>query len=364
MVTNRRSWLKQLGLGAAGIGVGRLETIAAPFSDFPADDEPVRLVANENPYGPSPLAKKAMADHIALSNRYTRNITEALRAALAKKNNVSADNILTSAGSTEILDIAARVAVLKKGSTVSPSPSFNYWTSIAEKFGIERILVPLTADKKIDLPAVLSAIQPNTGVVYICNPNNPTGTLCSRKELVEFVTEASKKALILVDEAYIDFTEEQSLCDLVQGNKNLVIARTFSKIYGLAGARAGYAIAHPDTIQLFAGMQPWPNGSISVVSAAAAIASLGDEQFTKMVYSRIRHSKKYAIEQMERMGIRCIPSYTNFIYFSLAQYKKDYFKQLTLNNITGTGIWEEDGKWSRITVGTQHEMEKFIRAIA
>lgn len=353
-----------MGLGVAGLGLGNLETVAAPIYDLPADDKPIRLDSNENPYGPSPMIRKAMADHIAMSNRYNRNLTLELRTALAAKHDVTADNILTSAGSTEILDIAARIAVLKKGSTVSPSPSFNRWTLIAEQFGIERILVPLTAEKKIDLPAVLKAIKPNTGIVYICNPNNPTGTLCSRSELVDFVAEASKKTLVLLDEAYIDFTEEQSLCNLVMENKNLVIAKTFSKIYGLAGARAGYAIAHPDTINLFASVQPWPNGSMSVVSAAAAIAALHDQQFVKSVYTRIQHSKKYAIENMERLGIKCISSHTNFIYFSLEHYKKDFFEQLKTNNILGTVIWEEEGKWSRITVGTQAEMEKFIKAIS
>ena len=184
-----------------------------------------------------------------------------------------------------------------------------------------------------------------------------------RKDLAEFVAEASKKAMVLLDEAYIDFTEEESLCNLVRDNKNLVIAKTFSKIYGLAGARAGYAIAHPETIELFASMQPWPNGSISVVATAAAIASLQDESFVKSVYNRIQHSRNYTIEQLERVGIHCIPSYTNFIYFSLERYVKDFFEQLKKHNILGTGIWEEEGKWSRITVGTQAEMEKFIKAI-
>lgn len=352
-----------MGLGIAGMGIGQFETMAAPADNLPAD-ESIRLVSNENPYGPSPAVKKAMANHMGWSNRYNRQLIDTLRTALAQKNKVSPDHILTSAGSTEILDIAARVAILKKGSTVSPSPSFNYWTGIAELFGIERIIVPLTSDKKIDLPAVLRAIQPNTSVVYICNPNNPTGTLQAREDLVDFVTEASKKAIVLVDEAYIDFTEERSLCDLVVQNKNLVIARTFSKIYGLAGARAGYAIAHPDTIQLLRSVQPWPNSGISVVSAAAAMAALKDESFVKMVYSRIQQSRKYTIEQMERIGIPCIPSHTNFVYFSLQQYPKDFFEQLKRNNIIGTGIWEEEGKWSRITIGTQPEMEKLIRAIA
>lgn len=367
MSTNRRNWLKQMGFGLAGVSIAPLGSIAGTLTDFApgkSDDNQIRLSSNENPYGPSPLARKAMADNIIFSNRYNGERLNTLISSLAQKNKVKDDNILMSAGSTEILDMMARLAALKKGSMVIPFPTFDYFTDPAQHIGLTKITVPLTADKKIDLPAVLNAIKPDTSLIYICNPNNPTGTISNRDALVQFVKEASEKTMILLDEAYLDFTEEKSLSELVLQNKNLVIAKTFSKIYGLAGARAGYAIAHAETIEAITKLQSWPNGSISVVSTAGALASLQDEKFTREVYTKIHQSRKFTIEQLERLGIHCIQSYTNFIYFSLANYKKDFFEQLKKNNIIGTRFYEDNGKWSRITVGTQAEMERFIKAIA
>ncbi|MFT3701460.1 MAG: histidinol-phosphate transaminase [Agriterribacter sp.] len=366
MSTNRRNWLKQMGFGLAGVSIAPLESIAGSLTNFDPgkiDNKITRLSSNENPYGPSPLTRKAMADNIIFSNRYNGEQLTTLISSLAQKNKVTADNILMTAGSTEVLDSMARLAALKKGSIVVPFPTFDYFTTPAQHIGLTKITVPLTADKKIDLPAVLSAIRPDTSLVYICNPNNPTGTLCNREALVQFVQEASQKTMILLDEAYLDFTEEKSLSELVLQNKNLVIAKTFSKIYGLAGARAGYAMAHAETIEAITKLQSWPHGSISVVSTAGALAALNDHAFVKDVYQKIHQSRKYAIAQMERIGIHCIPSNTNFIYFSLENYKKDFFEQLKKNNIIGTKFYEEDGKWSRITVGTQAEMEKYINAI-
>ena len=366
MSTDRRNWLKQIGLALTGVSIAPLENIAGTFSELSADksnNKPIRLVANENPYGPSLLARKAMAESIIFSNRYNGEQLSTLVSRVAQKNKVKPENILMSAGSTEILDMMARLAALKKGNIVVPSPTFDHFTGAAQHIELTKITVPLTADKKIDLQAVRRAITPDTSLIYICNPNNPTGTICQRDTLVQFVKEASQKAMILLDEAYLDFTEEQSLSELVLQNKNLVIAKTFSKIYGLAGARAGYAVAHAKTIEAISKLQSWPNGSISVVSTAAALASLQDAAFVKEVYTKIHQSRKYTIEKMEKMGIPCIPSNTNFIYFSLVNYTKDFFKQLKQHNIIGTRIYEEDGKWSRITVGTQAEMEKFIAAI-
>ena len=367
MHTNRRTWLKEVGLAAAAIGAIKLDALAAPGNSFWNDtieDKPIRLVANENPYGPSPLARKAMADHISISNRYNGELTAVLVAALAKKHHVAAGNILVGAGSTEMLDITARFAALKKGSFVIAQPTYDYWTYVVEKAGFRKIGVPVAADKRNDLQAMLSAVQRDTNLVYLCNPNNPTGTVCDRDMLVTFVKEATKKAIVLVDEAYLDFTEQQSLSDLVPYNKNLVIAKTFSKIYGLAGARIGYAVAHTDTIEQLTMMVSWPAGSLSIVSAAAAIASLNDEKFVKETYGLNELTRRYTIEQLERLHLTCIPSNTNFVYFSLDNYKKDYFALLKQNNIIGTRIYEERGKWTRITVGTKKEMEQFISAIA
>ena len=367
METNRRKWLKQIGLGVAGIGLANFKTFASPTQDFiknfADNDLPIKLSSNENPYGPSPFARTAFAENINISNRYNWELTSELIATLAKKNNVTADNILMGAGSTEILDLVARYSALKKGSLLIADPSYAYWTDTAQKLGLRKITVPLAADKKLNLSAMLKAIKPDTKLIYVCNPNNPTGTICEREALVNFINEASKKAIVLVDEAYIDFTTQQSLSNLVTDNQNIVIAKTFSKIYGLAGARIGYAIANKQTIEKLSELQSWVNGSISVASTAAALASLKDEKFVSETYSLNAKTRQYTIEQLEKLNLTCIPSHSNFIYFSLTNHKKDYFQQLKDNKISGTRIYEEQGKWTRITVGTMQEMEKFITAI-
>lgn len=366
MQANRRTWLKQIGLGVAGISLSQLSSFASPPRQLAAAamaGGPVKLNSNENPYGPSPLARQAMAQHNNFSNRYGWDVNGELIEALAKKNNVAPEGILLGAGSTELLDLTARFAAAKKGSLLIAAPSYGYWTDAAVKNGLQKIEVPLTPDKKIDLPAMLKAIKPDTRLIYICNPNNPTGTVCNRNALLQFIGEATKKTLVLVDEAYIDFTSQQSLAGVTAGNKNLVIAKTFSKIYGLAGARVGYAVAHSNTIEQMAALQSWNNGSVSVVSAAAALASLKDDTFIADTFTLNEKVRKYTIEQLQQLGITCIPSSSNFIYFSLSGYKQDYFQKLKEANISGTKFYEENGKWTRITVGTQQEMEQFLHAI-
>lgn len=366
-MSNRRNWLKQVGLGTIGLGLTSFETFANPspenYISLDVDKSPILLRSNENPYGPSPLARIAMQKSINSSNRYGWNLSGELISLIAKKNNVSDNNILLGAGSTEILDLVLQYTALKKGNYILAETTFNYWTFPSEKLGIKKITVPLTADKKHDLAAMLKAIDSDTKMIYICNPNNPTGTICDHEQLVSFVKEASKNAIVFVDEAYIDFTKEQSLSSLVMENKNLIITKTFSKMHGLAGARIGYAIAASSTIDELSALKSSPNLSVSVVSTAAAMASLNDEKFIKEVYSLNEEVKKYTIDQLTRLNLTCIPSYSNFIYFSLENYKKDFFKQLEANNIEGTKIYEENGKWTRITIGTMKEMQQFIEAI-
>jgi len=165
MESNRRLWLKQIGLGVAGIGLANFKSFASPTQDFftiSPDNLPIKLSSNENPYGPSPLARTAMIDNINISNRYNWQLTSELIETLAKINNVAADNILMGAGSTEILDLVARFSALQKGSLIIADPSYAYWTNTAQKLGLIKITVPLTADKKLNLDAMLKAIKPDT----------------------------------------------------------------------------------------------------------------------------------------------------------------------------------------------------------
>lgn len=369
MVTNRRLWLKQIGLTLSGIGLTYLKSHASPvaaadvFDDPENDGKAIILRSNENPYGPSPLARKAFSGNLNISNRYNWDIATQLIADIAAKNSVKEDNILLGAGSTEILDLVAKFVSLNQGNYVMADPSYDYWTVTLDNLGLKRNKIPLTPDKKINLQAMLEAVNKDTKLVYICNPNNPTGTMCERSDLVNFVTSIPPTTVILIDEAYIEFTKQPSLCNLIGTHPNLIIARTFSKIYGLAGARIGYAIAGSTMIGNLDSMQSNTNNSVSVLSKLAAAASLRDNKFIADCYALNEMARAYTISELRKLNCRCIDSNTNFIYFSLENFKKDYFKQLEINNIQGTRIYEETGNWTRITVGKMDEMKKFIRAI-
>ena len=363
MQINRRNWLKQLGIGVSGIGLAKFNTFASPTADFFESmvvDATINLNSNENPYGPSPLARAAMTKSINSSNRYNWQLTADLVEALAKKNKVSAENILIGAGSTEIIDLVVRLSAATKGNLVTANPSYDNWLPTAKKLGLQAIKVPLNANKELNLEAMLQAISSDTRLVYVCNPNNPTGTICEYNKLLNFINEASKKAIVLVDEAYLDFSKETSLGPLVVGNKNLIVVKTFSKLHGLAGARIGYAIGDAATLEELGALQSWVSGNISVVSATAALAALTDEKFMAETSALNEQVKKYTIEQLQQLNLACIPSHSNFIYFSLANYKQDYFQKLSSNKIIGTRIYEEAGLWTRITIGTREEMDRFV----
>jgi histidinol-phosphate aminotransferase len=365
-MSNRRNWLKQTSLGIVGLGIIPFESIAIPTKENIIKEKStslIRLRSNENPYGPSTLASNAMSDNVSASNRYNWDLLDELIGKIAQKHNLTDQNILLGAGSSEILNLVALLCSKKSGNLIIAETTFDYWTITAENAGLKKIAIPLTADKKHDLSAMLNAIDTDTKMIYICNPNNPTGTICASEALVNFINEATKRTKVLVDEAYLDFTDQPSLANLVTENKNLIIAKTFSKIYALAGSRIGYAIAHPDTIKEISQLQFAANGSVSVVSASGALASLKDDKFVTDTITFNNEVRKYTVDQLENLKIRCIPSHTNFVYFSLENYNKDLFEQLKKNNILGTKIYEEKGKWSRITIGTMKEMKQFIKAL-
>ena len=365
-MSNRRNWLKQTSIGIVGLGIIPFERFAILTKEDFIEEENVgliRLRSNENPYGPSVLARNAMSDSIHVSNRYNWELLDELIGKIAQKHNLTDQSILLGAGSSEILNLVALYCSKKTGNLIIAETTFDYWTVTAENAGLKKISIPLTADKKNDLSAMLNAIDADTKLIYICNPNNPTGTLCASEALLNFINEATKRTKVLVDEAYLDFTDQPSLANLVTENKNLIIAKTFSKIYGLAGARIGYAIAHPETITEMSQLHFSASGSVSIPSASAALASLEDIKFVTNTISLNAEARHYTIEQLEKLKIRCIPSHTNFVYFSLENYSKDFFEQLKKNNILGTKIYEEKGKWSRITIGTMDEMKEFIKAL-
>ena len=208
-----------------------------------------------------------------------------------------------------------------------------------------------------------AAIDDDTAMLYICNPNNPTGTFVEVNALRNFAVEASKKTMVFIDEAYTEFAGLESLATLAVTNKNIIVAKTFSKIYGLAGARIGYAIAHPDTINILGSYQAWPNGSVSMVSVAAATASLDDVSFVNDCKSKIEQARELCYDTFKKLSLEYIPSSANFILFNIDPVKKNLIKEMEAQNIYVQARNHFGGKWCRVTMGTLEEMQMFCNAL-
>ena len=367
MNINRRDWLKTAFLGSAALTLSPLEFLANEtpnFNELKNSNETIRLCFNENPFGTSPKALEAMQKSLSLSSRYDFKLADVLCEKIAGNNNVKKENILVSAGSSFLLELITKYVSLDKGHIIIPDPSFTIFAPIAEFLGMSKSVIELNDKKKIDLEKMKSSIQKDTKLIYICNPNNPTGDLLSRAEIENFIKSIPDNIIILVDEAYIEFTTQKSLSDLVDIYKNLIVTRTFSKLYGFAGARLGYAIGHPKMIENLKKLQSWSGAEISVVTMAGAIAAMDDQEFITKVLDNNKKVKDFTISEFNIRGIKTIPSSANFVYFSLENYKGDYFKKLKEAKILGGKTYEEKGKWTRISLGTIEEMRKYFDVIS
>ncbi|WP_276484565.1 pyridoxal phosphate-dependent aminotransferase [Paraflavitalea pollutisoli] len=361
-VIARRDWLKQTSLALAA-STGFIPSLFNGESRTPPPAGPIRLHANENPYGPSPQARAAMAAAITASNRYPWDQTTVLREKIAARYGLTQDAVLMGAGSSELLGLIASFAALKPGNMVCATPTFNLWWTAAQQQGLQVAEVPLTAEKVHDLPAMVQQVNTNTRLVYVCNPNNPTGTIVDHAALTRFVTAASQQALVLVDEAYLEYTDEPSLAPLLLNNKRLIIVKTFSKIYGLAGARIGYALAHPELTQQLGRLQPWINAGPSAVSVAGAIASLEDSGFVSSSRQQNASARAFTEAALKKAGLPFIPSNVNFLYYSLQSDQGNFLQKLADHQIRVGKFVEEKARWARLTIGTQAEMVSFTQVL-
>ncbi len=323
----------------------------------------IKLSSNENPHGPSPMARKAMMEMVSSSNRYPWDETTRLREKIAAIYGLSKEHVVIGAGSSELLGVVSLLAALKKGNAVAPDPTFRLWMPAAIKTGLPVKLVPLTETKHVDLQRMKQSMDANTKMVYICNPNNPTGTVLPASELEAFIKSLNAGTIILLDEAYTEFSDEPSMASLVNQFPNLVIAKTFSKIYGMAGARVGFALAHPQTIKQLNELQPWANAGASAVTLAGAIASLDDKEFVNFCKKENQAARSVFYSALEKSGMPYIPSHTSFVYFNSTPYNKDVRQLLESKQIFGARTFEEGTKWLRLSVGKKDEMQKVADAL-
>lgn len=364
---NRRDWLKHNSLAALALGF-TLPSMAneegITRNDFGSDPALINLGSNENPYGISPKAKEALLSILGESNRYQFNIPSLMNfeKEIGAHYQLGGKQVLATAGSGDALGKLARH--FNKGNLVTATPTFATLPNTAKKMGTQVIEVPLTADKKHDLPALLNAINAATQTVYICNPANPSSTVLPTQALKDFCIEASKRAVVIVDEAYIDFLdnpEQQSMIGLIDQHPNILVLRTFSKIHAMAGLRIGFVVGHPSiTGPMDEGIFANSQMAISNPAMMAALASLKDEAHRETCKQKNTAARQYTVTALQQMGIQSADSHTNFIFFPLGKYTSDFAKDMLQKNVVLRSSQYPDGKWARVSIGTMEEMKQFI----
>lgn len=321
-----------------------------------------RLLANENPFGPSAKAKKALAEAINTSYQYPFESRKKLEDKILDYEGLQKGQILLAAGSSPLL--LASALCFGKGTIVSATPTYEDLLKHAEQLGTKVVRVPLTSDHLFDLDAMEKAIDSSTSLVYICNPNNPTATVADTAKLKAFCERVSKKTTVFVDEAYIDYLDNPqsiSLIESVKKGQNIIVARTFSKLYGFAGLRVGYIIAQPELITKLSMYTAGPM-SISATSLSAAFAAYQDKEFLQSAFENTMLSKKFLYETLKKEGYEYIPSSANFVMFPVKMESKKFAEEMMKRGV-GVRSWKFGGKeWCRVSIGRMDEMKAFAVA--
>lgn len=323
----------------------------------------IKLASNENPLGPSPLALRAMAEAIARVNLYPDGNAYYLKNRLAEKLGVKTENLILGNGSNEIIEFVGH-ALMEPGTDVVVSEyCFAIYPIIAKMFGANVITVP-ARNYGHNLPAMLSAVTEKTRVVFVANPNNPTGTLAPKKDVEMLINELPESVLLVLDEAYIEFLDDPLDClPLIRSGKkpNLLLMRTFSKIYGLAGLRIGYGIGCPELIMAIEKVrQPF---NINSVAQAAALAALDDIEHINKTRQNNKLGLKFFEEEFKRLKIEYVPSYANFILVKVGDGQRVFNEMQKLGVITRPMGGYRLPEWIRISVGTPEENKRCIKAL-
>jgi histidinol-phosphate aminotransferase len=321
------------------------------------------LTYNENPYGASPRAIQAMAEAASKGCYYADDATDWLRAMIAERFALSPDHVVIGNGSTEVLGAAA-LEWSRSGPIVCPELFFDEPLRVAEKHGGRLIRVPLRPDMNVDLDAMAAAAAANkASMVYLCNPNNPTAMLVDPQALRAFSSMLPPETVLLVDEAYNELTDNpraNSMIDLVKSGRNVIVSRTFSKIYGLAGLRIGYALSTPAYAERI-------NSNIMTIdlgtaSLAAAIASLNDEAFMAFSKNRILEGREMILEAARRAGLEVLPSQANFVFVRVpdANAVKAGMAERGIVIRGAYGKWKQ---WSRVSTGKIEDVRRYAAAL-
>jgi len=335
-----------------------------PATSPKAPAGPVRLDSNENPYGPSPRAMEAMSRARETAARYPDDLEDRVSERLASLHAVQLENVLLGCGSGEILRMAD-MAFLESGKrVVAAEPTFEAVLAYARAIRADPVTVPLTSDFRHDLPGMAAACNAGTGLVYVCNPNNPTGTIVKRDELQRFLQALPEGVVALVDEAYHHFVEDPRYASAVEwigARPRLVVARTFSKIYGLAGMRLGYALGRKEEIAAMRPHKTWSNANAAVLEAA--LASLEDPGHVERQRRMMNDTRRALCSELEKDGRRYIPSHANFVMIEMGRDVGEVVEALRARQMFVGRRFAALPTWLRVSIGTREEMTAFLSAL-
>src|SRR5436190_9888680 len=356
----RRSFSKLIGLGAGYVALGPLAIgktrVAEPATSI------VRLSSNENPYGPSPAALKAMTDGFSLAWRYPDEYADMLAGELAKLHNVPVDQLLLGDGSGEILKLCAAAFTGRDKKVVMANPTFEAISRHAGVANADVVKIDLTPDYHHDLEKMLAAAN-GAGLVYICNPNNPTASITPRNALATFLAKLSPSTIVLVDEAYhhyVESTDYDSVIPLVKDHPNLIVARTFSKIYGMAGLRCGYCVARRENIRSMSVHQIFD--SVNIMALVAATASLKDVDHVTRGRKLNSDVRKGVCAELDQLGDHYVPSHANFMMIDLRREVRPVVGALRVRGVEVGRVFPALSSLLRVTIGTSAQMKEFMTA--
>jgi histidinol-phosphate aminotransferase len=322
---------------------------------------PVRLDSNENPHGPSPLARKAIMSSFDEACRYPGG--RELVNLIADRENVTAEHIVLGCGSTEILCMTGVAYGLGRGEVIAADPTFQGLLRYAETVGAHVIRVPLADGMVHDLDEMERRMTGATRLVFVCNPNNPTATITAPDTLRDFCTSVGRRAVVFVDEAYVDLLanpQEHTMVELVRQGENVIVSRTFSKIHGLAGMRIGYAIARPDIINR---LRQYGMGGPNVLGLSAAVASLQDEEFQVFSRARMAEGRAALYELFDEVGYSYTPSFASFVFFRTGIPIRDFQRAMRERGVLVARPFPPYDDWCRVSIGLPAENAVFAAAL-
>ncbi len=363
---SRRAFLRDSALLSGGAGtlaampwLARAATRTSPTAAPDVAEAPVMINANEYPGGPSPAALQAIAGIAPQGGRYLQALQMEFLHTLAQQLGVGVDHLMAYAGSTEPLDYTMLAFTSPQASLVTADPTFESGWRAAARNGARVLKLPLRADDSHDVQAMCSA-DPKAGVLYICNPNNPTGSITARADLEYALANKPKGSVLVIDEAYIHFSGSAvSAVDMVAAGEDVVVLRTFSKLYGMAGIRLGYAVARPDLLQK---LKFYSVNSLPVTAVAAGLASLRDPQLVPQRRAGTAAVRADVMAFLVGKGYHCTRSESNCFMVDVKRPAKGFMDDMATHGVFVGRSWEVWPNASRITIGTAAEMARFKQA--